>query len=132
MGLTDEKVASIPCLSGSEEEDTEDDVELEGDYVTRYRGVIARCNYLAVDRPDCVLGIKEGCREMSKPTTGSLRRLRRIGRYLKMHPRLVWKYAMQSEVGELTVRNDADWAESRRARKSTSGGTMAASASSYV
>ena len=48
---------------------------------------------------------------MSKPTTGSLRRLRRIGRYLNMHPRLVWKYAMQSEVGELTVRIDADGAD---------------------
>ena len=31
---------------------------------------------------------------------------------------------MQSEVGELTVQTYADWAECRRARKSTSGGTI--------
>ena len=79
---------------------------------------------MAADRPECVFAIKEVCREMSKPTTGSLRRLCRIGRYLKMHPRLVWKYAMQNEVNELTVRTDADWAGCRRARKSTSGGSI--------
>ena len=72
LGLEGEQGVSTPGLSGNEEEDTEDDVDLEGDDVTRFRGVIARCNYLAVDRPDCVFAIKEGCREMSKPTTGSL------------------------------------------------------------
>jgi len=97
-------------VSGLDEEDTEEDVPLEGEDITRYRGVIARCNYLAADRPDCVFAVKEGCREMSKPTTGSLRRLRRIGRYLKMHPRLVWKYDMQCKIDEITVRTDADWA----------------------
>ena len=37
---------------------------------------------------------------------------------------LVWKYAVQSEVNELTVRTDADWPGCRRARKSTSGGSI--------
>ena len=123
LGIEDKGV-STPGVSGTDEEDEDGDVPLEGEDITRYRGVIARCNYMAADRPDCVFAIKEGCREMSKPTTGSLRRLRRIGRYLKMHPRLVWKYAMQSEVSELTVRTDADWAGCRRARKSTSGGSI--------
>ena len=75
LGLTEDKGVSTPGLPGIEEDDTEEDKELHGDDVTRYRGVIARCNYLAVDRPDCAFAIKEGCREMSKPTTGSLRRL---------------------------------------------------------
>ena len=61
---------------------------------------------------------------MSKPATGSIRCLRRIDRYLKMHPRLVWKYAMQGEVNEITVMTDADWAGCRRSRKSTSGGSI--------
>ena len=60
---------------------------------------------------------------MSSPTTGSLRRLRRIGRYLKKYPRLIWKYDMQAKQSELTIRTDADWAGCRRSRKSTSGGT---------
>ena len=61
---------------------------------------------------------------MSKPTTGSLRRLRGIGRYLKKHPRLVWKYHMQTEQTEIAVRTDADGAGCRRSRKSTSGGNI--------
>ena len=61
---------------------------------------------------------------MSSPTTGSLRRLMRIGRYLKNHPRLIWKFPMQSPQPEVTVRTDADWAGCRRARKSTSGGSI--------
>jgi hypothetical protein len=97
---------------------------LTGADITSYRGVIARCNYLASDRPDCNFAIKEGCREMSAPTTGSLRRLVRIGRYLKNHPRLVWKFPMQSQQSEVIVRTDADWAGCRRARKSTSGGSI--------
>ena len=61
---------------------------------------------------------------MSAPTTGSLRRLRRIGRYLKTHPRLVWWYPMQSQQSCIVVQTDADWAGCRRSRKSTSGGTI--------
>ena len=48
----------------------------------------------------------------------------RIGRYLKSHPRLVWRYPMQDPQSEVTVRTDADWAGCRRARKSTSGGSI--------
>ena len=61
---------------------------------------------------------------MSSTTTGSLRRLTRIGRYLKAHPRLMWRYVLQSPQPELTVRTDADWAGYSRARKSTSGGSI--------
>ena len=80
--------------------------------------------YMTADRPDCVFAIIEDSREMSKPTTGSLRRLRRIGRYLKRHHRLVWKYAMQGKVNEITVRTDADGAGCRRSRTNTSGGSI--------
>ena len=95
LGLSSEKGLSTPGpTTGAEEDDAEDDVPLVGVDVTSYRAIIARCNYLGSDRPDCLFAIKEGCREMSAPTTGSLRRLRRIGRYLKSHPRLVWTYPM--------------------------------------
>ena len=124
LGLNDDKGIGTPGVSGADEEDNDDDYALTGEDITRYRGVIARCNYLGSDRPDCLFAIKEGCREMSAPTTGSLRRLRRIGRYLKTHPRLVWKYRLQGEQLELTVKTDADWAGCRRARKSTSGGCI--------
>ena len=95
---------ATPGVSGNDEEYLDTDVPLVGDDITKYRGVIARCNYLGTDRPDALFAIKEGCREMSKLTTGSLRRLRRIGRYLKKHPRLVWKFDMQDEQTEIVAR----------------------------
>ena len=63
----EDKRVSTPGVSGIEEEDEEGDVPLMREDITRYRGVIAHCNYMAADRPDFVFAIKEGCREMSKP-----------------------------------------------------------------
>ena len=51
LGIVDKGV-STPGVSGSEEEDEDDDGPLVGEDITRYRGVIARCNYMATDRPD--------------------------------------------------------------------------------
>ena len=89
LGLSDSKPAATPGTDGKEEEDLDGDVELIGEEATNFRAVAARGNYLAMDRPDIQFAIKEICREMSKPTTGSLRRLVRFGRYLKSKPRLV-------------------------------------------
>ena len=60
--IIDDKGVSTPGVSGIDEEDTEEDAPLEGEDITRYRGVIARCNYLAADRPDGASAVKEGSR----------------------------------------------------------------------
>ena len=117
LGLENEKGVVTPGVSGAVEEDLGDDTRSVGQAITQYRGVIARCNYMGTDRPDCLFAIKEGCREMSGPTAGLLRRLLRIGRYLKKYLRLVWEFADQSEQAEFIVRTDADWAGCRRSRK---------------
>ena len=41
-------------FSGADEDDIDDDVPLVGAVITSYRGVIARCNYLGSDRPECI------------------------------------------------------------------------------
>ena len=61
---------------------------------------------------------------MSKPTTGSLRRLRRIGCYLKNHKRLVWNFEMQDEVDTLDIYTDSGWAGCRDTGRSTSVGVV--------
>ena len=122
LGLANEKPLSTPGVSGQEEDDLDDDEPLRGGDITSFRGVAARCNYLWPDRPDCNFAIKEGCREMSAPTTGPLRRLKRLGRYLKGNPRVVWRYDFQEPMTHLEMYTDADWAGCKRARKSTSGG----------
>ena len=124
LGVESARVVASPGVDGTEEEDRDDDQEITGQDMTRFRGVSARCNYLSFDRPDIQFATKEVCREMSKPTTGSLRRLRRIGCYLKSNKRLVWNFMMQDEQDTIDVYSDSDWAGCRRSRKSTSGGTI--------
>ena len=118
------KPAVTPGVEGQEELDRDDDVDITGADATRFRGAAARCNYMAFDRPDMQYATKEVCREMAKPTTGSLRRLRRIGQYLKKKPRLVWNFDMQCKSDILNVYTDSNWASCRRSCKSTSGGTV--------
>ena len=108
---------------GIDDDDVESaEVEIEGSDATRFRGVAARCNYLSFDRPDLQYATKEVCREMARPTTGSLRRLKRIALYLLGRPRLVWKYGMQLPCEIVDVYTDSNWAGCHRTRKSTSGG----------
>ena len=104
--------------------DDDDDAGLSGQDITRFRGVAARCNYLAFDRPDIQFATKEVCREMSQPSTGSLRRLRRVGQYLRAKPRLVWSFCMQEHCELLDIYSDSDWAGCRKSRKSSSGGCV--------
>ena len=42
LGLAEEKGCATPGISGTEEEDNDEDFPLVGEDVTRYRGVIAR------------------------------------------------------------------------------------------
>ena len=109
-------------MSGELEDDQPDDTPLSGQDTTRFRAVTDRCNYMGCDRPDCSYPIKECCQEMSSPTSGSLRRITRIAKYLKAHPRLVWKFDMQAHTDILNIFTDDDWAGCRR--KSTSGGSV--------
>ena len=57
-----------------------------------FRELAARANYLAQDKPDIQYATKEICRGICTPTRGDLRRLRRLGRYLVDHRRVVLQY----------------------------------------
>ena len=61
LGLEGDSAVATPGVSGADEEDNDDDVLLVGEDIIRYRGVIARCNFLGADRPDALFAIKEGC-----------------------------------------------------------------------
>ena len=50
--------------------------------------------------------------------------LKRVGRYLKGRPRLVWRFDWQSPTTVVDITSDANWAGCRRTRKSTTGGTI--------
>ena len=76
---------------------------------TKYRGQAARSNYLAADRVDILFCAKEVCRFMANPTDLANASLKRMCRYLRGRPRMVWKYPYQ-RVDKLEVYTDTDWA----------------------
>ena len=119
LGLEGAKAVSTPVVRPSASALAED-VELDAKKVTHFRGLAARCNYLAADRPDCAYSAKEICRWMSAPTELGLHGLKRMARYLVGKPRLVWHYRWQ-DVLQFDVYSDTDWAGCPKTRKSWSG-----------
>ena len=61
---------------------------------------------------------------MSKPTFRDWSRMKRLGRYIIGHKRLVYKYEFQEDVGTITTYSDANWASNKADRRSTSGGII--------
>ena len=87
-----------------------DETELDPQKATRYRQIGARANYLALDRPDIMFAVKEVCRSMSKPTVSSWNKLKKLGRYLRGRPRIIYKYDWTEMNYELTAHTDSDYA----------------------
>ena len=102
----------------------DDEKKLSEEQMRKFKSVVARANYLALDRPEIQFATKECAKAMSAPTVGDMRRLKRLGRYLRGHPRTTNEFAWQDWVGELTVHTDANWAGDKKTRRSTSGGTI--------
>ena len=98
--------------------------KLSEDQASKYKSVVARANDLALDRPEIQFATKECAKAMSTPTVADMRRLKRLGRYLKGHPRTTHEFPWQTWVSELAVNMDANWAGDKRTRKSTSGGCI--------
>ena len=90
---------------------------------TEFRAVSARANYVSADRVDIQYSSKETCRFMSNPGTLAKDALKRLGRYILKHKRLVYKFPWQSAT-HVDIYSDTDWAGCPRTRKSTSGGAV--------
>ena len=104
----------VDCIEAEAGE--EDDVELDAVKGKWYRGIAARCNYLAVERPELQFAVRESCSEMSRPTIGSWSKLVRAGHYPKGQPRLVWMFDLQILPTVMEVYSEANWAACHRTR----------------
>ena len=122
MGMQDANSTRSPG-----EDEREDHTELEAELSTQmakdFRGLAARANYLAQDRPDIQYAAKEVCRGMANPLRRHVKALRRIARYLIGAPRLVWQFRWQGQE-DVQIHTDANWAGCRRTARSTSGGSV--------
>ena len=104
---------------------TEHDVkELSPADATIFRGVVARGNYLSIDRSDIRFAIKELARRMSKPRNIDYQQLVHFGRYLRGKMRVVNQYRYQKNWKIMDVWSDTDQAGCLETRKSTTGGIV--------
>ena len=106
---------------------------------TKYRGICARLNYLALDRADIAYAAKECARHMAQPCVGDWALLKHLGLYLLHHPRVILHYHWQANpetlagvsskrfgLEQVLGYTDSDWAGCPQTRKSTSGGAVMA------
>ena len=80
---------------------------------TKFRSIAARINYLAADRPDLQFASKCTSKYMANPTCEGLTVLKRIGRYLKAHQRMVQRFDWCVWQSELQGYADSDLAATK-------------------
>lgn len=124
LGLHDAKPVSTPGTKeeGRTQADHED--RFGEKEISKYRAIVARCNYISPDRPDISYIVKEFARSMVNTRNGDWQRLKRLGRYIKGHPRLQQFFEWQKGPVQLKIYSDADWAGCRETRRSTTGGCV--------
>ena len=108
----------------AEDCEDDDDVELVAAEATVFSAIAARTNFLAQDSPDLQFPAKEVCREMSKPTLRSWKKMKRLARYLVQRQAVMYRFAWQDDDQSVVLYKDSDWAGCRRTRKATSGGII--------
>ena len=113
-----------PSIAPDKTELNMEDYPLDPSLSAKYRRAAALCNYLSQDRCDIGYATKEVARWMSKPRMVDELHLKRLIRYLRHHPRGVYKYSWQQPMGKLQCFTDSDWAGCVHTRKSTSGGAL--------
>lgn len=55
---------------------------MSAESATKYKAMVARCNFLGYDRPDVQFAAKEAARLMAQPCEGEGENISRIGKYL--------------------------------------------------
>ena len=87
MGYTEgcQTATVLGCKTG---QDREQSPLLGPEQVTEYRAAAARCNFLAIDRPDIQYSAKEASKYMSAPRMCDWEMIYKISKYLRRFPRL--------------------------------------------
>ena len=87
-----------------------------------YISLVARANYLTLDRIDIAHATKGCARSMQSPTVEDWRRVERLVLYLKERPSLVQWFVFQNGPCRIEAFTDTDWAGCVVTRRSTTGG----------
>ena len=74
----------------------DDETALDGEARTRYRSMVMRAAFLAIDRVELQFAVKELARSMQQPSGRSANALRRLIRFLVGHPRVIQQMVRQA------------------------------------
>ena len=101
-----------------EDDGTDETEELTEAGSKRYRS-LAVVNFLSIDQPGLQYAASLLGRSMSRRTAKAEARLKRVARYFLAHPRFARTYCrgVASEVLDLVVWSDSDWAGCRASRQ---------------
>jgi hypothetical protein len=125
MGLvTGSKGVATPGIKTKFTEGADELRELPPPEASKYRGLVARANYLGQDRSDIKFSVKELSRRMAKPRYRDVENLKRLARYLIGRPRMITLFGRQDKPAGIVGWSDSDWAGCMETRKSTSGGLL--------
>ena len=115
----------MPIIKEEKTEIDKDAEEFDKKTTTEFGGLVARANYLSLDRPD-IFATEIICREMAKPSLNDMQKMNRFAWYHLVNPRFInaFKERVGFGMGKRIVHSDNDWAGRIRSRKSTSGGLM--------
>ena len=81
LGLKEASPVSTPGTKEEGRTKLGNEDKLDDGEISKYRALVARCNYIAPDRLDIAYTVKELARRMTDPTNGDWQRLKRLGRY---------------------------------------------------
>ena len=95
-----------------------------GEYAHAYRKLVARANYVSMDRPDIAFAVKGLCKRMSKPTERDWGHLLRLGKFVSARKRAVQLFTWQYQTKDMKVYADSNFAGCKLTRKSNSGGCI--------
>ena len=125
MGVEFGNSVLTPGLRYDDEEDPNQAENIrDREHDTQFRRLVAKANFLALDRADIAFTVKELTRFMTAPTPAAWTLLKRLARYLRGKPRMVLHYPFQEMPSTIDAWVDADYAGCTRTRKSTSGGVL--------
>ena len=124
LGVEAAKAVDTPCVRLAAE-----DLELAKELLPEeewkiVRGQIGVVLYLSHDRIDIQFAAKQLARDLSKPSTLTVKRLKRVAKYLKTYPKM-WMY-FDALTGRCHVKVvvDGDWGGDADDRASTAGGLV--------
>ena len=123
LGMESAKPAKTPAekKKGSDLKAMLESQPLNAELAKQYRSHTMRAAFLAQDRPDIAEATKSLARHMKEPTEFAWADLKRLVRYLRGNPRLIYEYHPQRMSKEIVMYCDSDHAGCLVTRRSTTG-----------